>query len=206
MENLTACFTVFPTVLELLIQPDHVAQRDAVFFQPIGVAALRRKDVALDPPEPEPGLLVERELPDTAGARAEHHPPHAPRLQLRQHGGEHPLPDAAAVQRRIDRHCLQLDASVRVRDCERHPEHGSVRCPEREQVPGLVIGANLRFRVVGEQQQWHEPFALGPGRNDLDVLVRWIGHVLCTRFRRANVTAVALLCRLSGAGMLAPFF
>src|SRR4051794_35131985 len=64
-------------ITQLLVHPHHVAQRDAVLHDPVGVAALGPEVIALDLPEAEPRFLVEGELPDPGVAGAHHDPAHA---------------------------------------------------------------------------------------------------------------------------------
>ena len=64
--------------MEILIEPLHVPHRDAVLLKVVRVTAGGAEEIALDPPHPETGALIERERSDAGAAGANNH--HAARL------------------------------------------------------------------------------------------------------------------------------
>src|SRR3954449_11676557 len=81
----TAWATRMPS-RKLLVEPDHVAVRQAVLTLVRVIALLGREVIALDPPEAESRFLVESDLSYAGVAGADHRTAEAAATQVGQNG------------------------------------------------------------------------------------------------------------------------
>src|SRR5829696_1495821 len=75
--------------VKLLVEPDHVAVRQAVFTLVRVIPFLSREVIALDAPEAESRFLVEGDLADAGVAGADHHAADAATAQVGQNLRQH---------------------------------------------------------------------------------------------------------------------